>query len=130
MEIQIGHTAEATRVFDKDEVLAFAQLTGDYNPVHFDDEYAKNTIFKRPIVHGPLVLTLVTTMFANELPGPGSVYLSHDIRFLLPVYYGDTITARLEVTDINAKNHIFVRTVCTNQDGQAVMEGTARLKKY
>lgn len=130
MDIQIGQTAEAVRIFDKDEVLAFAQLTGDYNPVHFDDEYAKNTIFKRPIVHGPLVLTLVTTMFANELPGPGSVYLSHEIRFLLPVYYGDTITARLEVTDINAKGHIFLRTVCTNQDGNQVLEGTARLKKY
>lgn len=130
MDIQIGQTAQITKVFDKDTVLAYAQLTGDFNPVHFDETYAAQTIFKKPIVHGPLVLTLITTLFANELPGPGSVYLSHDIRFFLPVYYGDAITAMLKVTDINAKNHIFIETVCTNQHGAVVISGKARLKKY
>ena len=130
MEIYLGQTAEAIRKFDKQSVLDFANLTGDFNPVHFNEEFAANTIFKKPIVHGPLVLTLVTTLFANELPGSGSVYLSHDIQFKLPVYYDDVITAKLEVIEINSKNHIFLSTVCHNQNGDVVMTGTARLKKY
>ena len=130
MEIAIGQTATATRKFDTQAVLDFAKLTGDFNPVHFDEDYAKDTIFKKPIVHGPLVLTLITTLFANELPGPGSVYLSHDVQYFLPVYYDDIITARLEVIEINAKNHIFLQTVCTNQDGKIVINGMARLKRY
>ena len=130
MEIKIGQTATATRKFDKQSVLDFAKLTGDFNPVHFDEEYARKTIFKKPLVHGPLVITLVTTMFANELPGPGSVYLSHDVQYMLPVYYDDVITATLEVIEINSKNHIFLKTVCTNQDGHIVITGVARLKKF
>jgi len=130
MEIYVGQTAETVRKFDKQAVLDFAKLTGDFNPVHFDEAYAANTIFKRPIVHGPLVLTLVTTLFANELPGSGSVYLSHDVQYILPVYYNDVITAKLEVIEINSKNHVFLKTICTNQDGNMVLTGVARLKKY
>lgn len=130
MEIYLGQKAEAIRKFDKQAVLDFATLTGDFNPVHFDEAYAANTIFKKPIVHGPLVLTLVTTLFANELPGSGSVYLSHDVQYKLPVYYDDVITARLEVIEINSKNHVFLSTICYNQEGNIVMTGVARLKKY
>ena len=111
-------------------MLKFAQLTGDFNPVHFDEAYAAGTIFIKPIVHGPLVLTLVTTIFANELTGPGSVYMSHNVKFMLPVYYNDKITAEVEVLEVNEKNHIFLRTTCTNQYGKLVLDGTARLKKY
>lgn len=127
--IEIGQTATATRIFDRRSVELFAELTGDYNPVHFDPAYAAKTIFEKPIVHGPLVITLVTTLFAHELPGPGSVYLSHDVRYIRPVYHGDEITAILEVTDINEKGHIFISTKCVNQDHNVVIEGLARLKK-
>ena len=130
MEITVGLIARSTRIFDKDTVLKFAQLTGDFNPVHFDEAYAADTIFIKPIVHGPLVLTLVTTIFANELTGPGSVYMSHNVKFMLPVYYNDKITAEVEVLEVNEKNHIFLRTTCTNQYGKLVLDGTARLKKY
>ncbi|RZJ34870.1 MAG: MaoC family dehydratase [Flavobacterium sp.] len=130
MELRIGQTAHASRTFTKEDVRAFGDLTGDFNPIHFDEQYASRTMFGKPIVHGPLVITLVTTMFANELPGPGSVYLSHDVKYFLPVYYGDTISASLEIVDINEKNHIFVRTTCTNQDGKLVLDGIARLKKF
>jgi acyl dehydratase len=130
MEIKVGQKAETTKVFDKDMVLNFAKLTGDFNPIHFEEEYAKNTIFKKPIVHGPLVLTLITTMFANEIPGPGSIYMSHDVRYFLPVYYDDAITGILEVIEINSKNHIFIKTTCKNQNGEIVLDGVARLKKY
>lgn len=130
MEIKVGQKAYASKIFDEDTVLAYAQLTGDYNPVHFDENFAKETIFKKPIVHGPLVITLITTLFANELPGPGSVYLSHDVKYLLPVYHNDVITASVEVIEINSKNHIFLKTICKNQNEEVVLSGIARLKKY
>ncbi|MES2480161.1 MAG: MaoC family dehydratase [Bacteroidota bacterium] len=130
MDIKVGQIATAKKTFDKDMVLSFAQLTGDFNPVHFDEEYAKNTIFKKPIVHGPLVITLVTTLFANELPGPGSVYLSHDVKYFHPVYHNETITATLEIIEINEKQHIFIKTTCVNEEGKVILDGVARLKKY
>ena|SRR5690606_15447053 len=130
MEITIGQKAMATRVFDRRSVEMFAALTGDFNPIHFDENYARNTIFGKPLVHGPLVITLVTTLFATELPGPGSVYLSHDLRFVKPVFHNDEITATLEVLSINEKGHIFIDTTCRNQNGEIVIEGIARLKKF
>jgi acyl dehydratase len=128
-QFKIGDIATVTKVFDLKAGLAFAELTGDFNPVHFDEEYTKDTIFKKPIVHGPLVITLVTTLFAKELPGPGSIYLSHEVKYIKPVYYGDEITAVVEVVDINEKQHIFLRTTCTNQNGDIILDGIARLKK-
>ncbi|KAB1155866.1 MaoC family dehydratase [Flavobacterium luteum] len=128
MEIKIGQIAIEIKKFDKERVQLFAELTGDYNPIHFDEVFAEKTIFKKPIVHGPLVLTLITTLFAKELPGPGSVYLSHDIKFISPVYYDDVITAILEVTDISSNGHVFINTICKNQNGEIVIEGNARLK--
>jgi 3-hydroxybutyryl-CoA dehydratase len=129
MNIEIGQKAFSTKKFDERSVNLFAELTGDYNPIHFNKEYAENTIFKKPIVHGPLVLTLITTLFAKELPGAGSIYLSHTIKFLKPVYFDDEITAILEVVDINPKGHIFINTICINQFDEVVIEGIARLKK-
>jgi acyl dehydratase len=130
MELTVGQTAELSRKFDKFAVLAFAELTGDHNPVHFDENYAKSTVFKRPIVHGPFVLTLITTLFANQLPGAGSVYLSHDLRFLKPVYYDDVITAKVKIVEITVKNHILLDTTCYNQHDEVVIVGTARIKKF
>jgi 3-hydroxybutyryl-CoA dehydratase len=129
MDIVIGQKAFAKRKFDAQSVKLFAELTGDYNPIHFDKDYASKTIFGKPIVHGPLVLTLITTLFAKELPGPGSVYLSHDIKFIRPVYYDDEITAVFEVTDVNPRGHIFINTIAKNQNDETVIEGIARLKK-
>lgn len=129
MDCIIGQQAITIKKFDKQSVKLFAELTGDYNPIHFDEAYAEKTIFKKPIVHGPLVLTLITTLFAKELPGPGSVYLSHEIKFIRPVYYDDVITAILEVTDISSKGHVFISTICKNQKNEIVIEGNARLKK-
>jgi 3-hydroxybutyryl-CoA dehydratase len=129
MNIEIGQKAFATKKFDARCVNLFAELTGDYNPIHFNKEYAENTIFKKPIVHGPLVLTLITTLFAKELPGAGSIYLSHTIKFIKPVYFDDEITAILEVVDISPKGHIFINTICVNQFEEVVIEGIARLKK-
>ncbi len=128
--IQVGQKAITKHTITQDKINDFAKLTGDYNPIHFDDNYAAGTIFKRKIAHGPYVITLITTMFANKLPGPGSVYLSHDIKYVFPVYIGDLITASVEIIDILPNKHILVKTICTNQDNVTVIEGIARLKKY
>lgn len=125
----INSSFSKSKIFTSDDVELYARLTGDYNPVHFDEEFAKNTIFGKPIVHGPLVLTFVTTLFATDLPGPGTVYLAHDVKYLSPVYIGDEITALLEVIEITDKKHILVSTICKNKKGEIVLSGTARLKK-
>lgn len=131
MEIlKVGDIASVKRQFFVDDVKSFAKLTGDYNPIHFDESYASQTIFGKPIVHGPLVITLITTLFANELPGYGAVYLSHDVRYLHPVYINDEITAIVEIIEISEKQHIFLKTTCTNQNGILILDGVARLKKY
>jgi 3-hydroxybutyryl-CoA dehydratase len=130
MEMKVGQIIKKSKIFDRQSVINYAKLTGDFNPVHFDEIYASKTVFKKPIVHGPLVLTMVTTIFANEFPGPGSVYLSHNVKYISPVYYEDTITAILEIVEINLKNHIFIKTTCINQKGVIILDGIARLKKY
>jgi acyl dehydratase len=126
---KIGDSFCKNKVFTKSDVLNYAKLTGDFNPVHFNEEYASNTIFKKPIVHGPLVLTFVTTIFANELPGPGTIYLSHDVKYLKPVYIGDVINANLKIIEITNKNHLIIETICKNELNEIVFSGIARLKK-
>jgi 3-hydroxybutyryl-CoA dehydratase len=126
--VEVGSRATATKIFSAADVEAFARLTNDYNPIHFDAEYAKNTIFKKPIVHGPLSITLITTLFANELPGPGSVYLSHDVKYLAPIFVGEEIEAFVEVLSINEKKHIVLKTWCVNSENTTVIDGIARIK--
>src|SRR5690606_5973514 len=112
------------------DVQKYAELTGDFNPVHFDEIYSSRTIFKKPIVQGPLVLSLTTTLFANVLPGPGSVYLAHNVKYLHPVYINDKIKATIEVKEITDKQHIMLKTTCENLDGVCVLEGIARIKIF
>ena len=126
----MGQKAVSVHTITQDKINEFAKMTGDYNPIHFDDAYAADTIFKKKIAHGPYILTLITTMFANKLPGPGTVYLSHDIKYLFPVYIGDVITASVEIIQILPNKHIITKTTCTNQDNVVVLDGTARLKKF
>ena len=130
MKIKVGDKASSTRIFDDITVRKFAELTGDYNKIHFDSKYTKSTIFKKPIVHGPLVITLITTIFAKELPGEGSIYLSHDVKYLAPVYFNDIITAEVEVIEITDKKHIILKTICKNEKNNIVIDGIARLKKF
>ncbi|SCX94195.1 hypothetical protein/3-hydroxybutyryl-CoA dehydratase [Nonlabens sp. Hel1_33_55] len=129
-KIKVGDRAIDKRRFSSADVQNYADLSGDFNPIHFDEDYAKDTIFKKPIVHGPLVITLITTLFAKELPGPGSVYLSHDIKYLHPVFIDDEVTAILEVIEVTDKQHVIIKTSCYNAQEILLLEGIARLKKY
>ena len=124
--IQVGEKAILTRTIIGEMVVAYADLIGDHNPVHLDETFAATTRFGRRIAHGMFVAGLISTVLASELPGPGSVYLGQTLQFKAPVYLGDTITVMVQVTKVREdKPIVTLATVCTNQDGQVVLEGEA-----
>jgi acyl dehydratase len=129
MKFTIGQTARITKVIGKTEVKLFAEITGDNNPIHLDAEYAKKTIFNKPIVHGILVSGLISSVIANNLPGPGTIYLGQNLKFLAPVFHGDELTADVTIIDIiKEKNHIILKTEVKNQNNVIVITGEARVK--
>lgn len=126
MPVQVGDTATISKTISDEDIRAFAELTGDYNPVHLDDEYAEGTRFGRRIAHGMLAASLISAALANELPGRGTVYLSQSLQFTAPVYPGDTVTARVTVTKVREdKPIVTLETICTNQSGETVVKGEA-----
>jgi acyl dehydratase len=107
-------------------VRTFAELTGDTNPVHLDEEYAATTPFGRRIAHGMIAAGLISATLANDLPGPGTVYLGQDLKFRGPVFLDDTVTVKVEVVKVrDDKPIVTLSTVCTNQDGEVVLDGEA-----
>ncbi|MFC1499688.1 MaoC family dehydratase [Candidatus Zixiibacteriota bacterium] len=125
-EIQIGDSAEASRLISGHDIDQYADITGDRNPAHIDEEWAKESVFRGRIAHGMLVASLISSVLGTTMPGNGTIYLSQSLRFLAPVYPGDTITARVEaVNKIDGKRHIEFRTMCINQNGDLVLEGEA-----
>ena len=121
-----GDKASRTLTITDEMIRAYADLTGDTNPVHLDEAYAANTRFGRRIAHGMLAAGLISAALANDLPGPGTVYLSQTLKFKAPVYPGDEITATVEVRSVRPDRPIVtLTTVCTNQDGLAVLDGEA-----
>jgi 3-hydroxybutyryl-CoA dehydratase len=125
-DIQIGQKADLTHTITAEDVDLFGKLSGDYNPVHFDDEWAKKSIFGERIAHGLLTGAYISTLLANKLPGPGTVYLKQEFKFKLPVKIGDTIKAEVEVTNlIEDKKRIILKTSCTNQKNEVVLDGEA-----
>ena len=124
--LQVGDTATLTKTITDEDICTFAALTGDHNPIHLDDEYAATTRFGRRIAHGMLSAALISAVLANELPGRGSVYLSQSLKFVAPVYPGDTVTARVTVTKLRAdKPIVTLETVCTNQRDEQLLTGEA-----
>ena len=108
------------------EVELFADATGDRNPVHLDEEAAALSQFGGRIAHGMLTAGFVSAAIASKLPGPGAIYLSQSLRFTRPVRIGDTVTVKLEVLElIAAKRRVRLATICTNQNGETVMDGEA-----
>ncbi len=124
--LEIGMKATRTKTITADDVDGFARITGDNNPVHLDDEYAAATRFGKRIAHGMLTASIISALLANDLPGPGSVYLSQTLSFKAPVYLGETITATAELTAYRPERRIATfKTTCHNQDGKPVLEGEA-----
>jgi len=121
-----GNKTSRTTVITDEMIHTFADLTGDTNPVHLDDAYAAGTRFGRRIAHGMIAAGLISATLANDMPGPGTVYLSQTLQFKGPVYPGDTITTTVEVKSVRPdKPIIILSTTCTNQSNVVVLEGEA-----
>jgi 3-hydroxybutyryl-CoA dehydratase len=125
-ELKVRDSAQISKTIIEKDINDFARVTGDFNPVHLDQGYAEKTIFKGRIAHGLISVGLLSSILGNILPGYGTIYLSHDIKFLAPVKIGDTITARVEVIElVQEKNRAKFKTICMNQDGKIVVDGIA-----
>jgi 3-hydroxybutyryl-CoA dehydratase len=121
----VGAAAEVARTISESDVYLYAGITGDMNPAHTNEEWAKQTVFEKRIAHGMLVCGLISNVLGNQLPGPGTIYLSQTVKFLAPVHFGDTITARVEVMEKREKKRVVLRTTCVNQKGETVIDGEA-----
>ncbi|NDJ74836.1 MAG: MaoC family dehydratase [Chloroflexi bacterium] len=126
MQLEVGVQATRTKTFTDADVRGFAQVSGDENPIHLDDDYAAGTRFGQRIVHGMLTAGIISALLANDLPGEGTIYLSQTLQFKAPVFIGDTITATAEIVKYRADKRIAtLATTCTNQDGTVVIVGEA-----
>ena len=125
-EINIGDKSSYSRTVSEADVVLFGGVSGDLNPAHFNEEYSKDTMFKGRIAQGMLAASYISTVLGMQLPGPGTIYLSQELKFTAPVKFGDTITATAEVIDkIEDKNRITLETICINQRGEVVVKGKA-----
>jgi acyl dehydratase len=126
MNFKVGDSAEITKTIEQADIHAFADVTGDHNPVHLDEEFAKTTRFGRTIAHGMFTASLISAVLANKLPGEGSVYLGQTLQFVAPVFAGDRITARVTVKELReGKSIVKLETVCINQREEVVIRGEA-----
>lgn len=128
MEFKAGQRASISKTITEADVYGFAGITGDFNPLHVDAEYARRSRFGERIAHGMLTAGLISTVLGMRLPGPGAVYLSQSLKFLKPVKFGDTVTAAAEVAAYRQDKRVLtLRTSCTNQHGETVAEGESVL---
>lgn len=125
-EINLGDKSSYSRTVSEADVVLFGGVSGDLNPAHFNEEYSKETMFKGRIAHGMLSASYISTVLGMQLPGPGTIYLSQELKFTAPVKFGDTITATAEVIErMEEKNRITLETICVNQRGEVVVKGKA-----
>ena len=125
-ELKVGDTAEITRTLRKQDIELFAVMSGDVNPAHVDEEFAKSDPFHKVIAHGMWGGALISAVLGTELPGPGTIYLDQSLSFRRPVGLGDTVTVRLTVREkIPDKKRVVLDCACTNQAGETVIKGEA-----
>lgn len=130
-ELHVGQSASFTKTISESDVYLFAGITGDLNALHVDETYARKTRFGRRIVHGMLVASLISSVQAMELPGPGNIYVGQTLRFLAPVFLGDTITATVEVIEVDpARNRARLQATCRNDEHVVVVSGESEVAPY
>lgn len=128
-DIHIGQTASIEKAFADTDVMKFAELSLDFNPLHLDEKVAAKSIFQRRIVHGILVSSLISATIGTKLPGEGAIYLGQNLKFTKPVFIGDRIKATVTVTQIREdKRIIYLETKCFNQSDDIVIDGDAVIK--
>lgn len=126
----VGQKKSFTKTISNEDVLNFSEVTGDKNPIHIDDDYAKTTSFGKRIAHGMISAGLISAVIGMHMPGPGTVYLGQNLTFKKIVKIGDTLTAEAEVVEIIPKSKFTIaklKTTVTNQDGEVVTEGEATI---
>jgi 3-hydroxybutyryl-CoA dehydratase len=127
-KLRPGRSAELSRTVTEADLTLFAGLTGDFNPVHVDAVAAERSFFGERIAHGMLTAGMISAVLGTRLPGPGCVYVGQTLRFTRPVRIGDTVTARVEVTEVQTeRRRVMLATTCRNQNGETVLEGEAEV---
>lgn len=130
VDIKVGDKASMSKTVSEYDVYTFAGLTGDFNPVHVNAEFAKTSMFKERIAHGMLSAGFISAVLGTTLPGANTIYLGQELAFKAAVKIGDTVTATVEVIEkIEAKNRLILKTVVTNQHGTIVIDGKATVMK-
>lgn len=128
-QLKIGDQASFSKTIAESDVYMFAGITGDMNPAHINKVEAENGLFHGQVAHGMLVASLISTVLGMQLPGPGTIYMGQELKFVYPVYLGDTITAKAVVESIDpVKKMIRMKTTCINQNGETVIEGYANAR--
>lgn len=126
MDLHIGQKAVRSLTLTTQHVRSYAEMTGDYNPLHFDENFTSRTKFRNLVVQGGLTTGLLHALVAMDLPGPGTVFLSQNWKFTAPVFIGDTITAEAEVLSLHSTKPVTqLKVVITRQGGEVVLEGEA-----
>lgn len=125
--IQVGDKYAETKQVTEKDIMLFAQASGDTNPLHLNEDYAKKTIFGQRIAHGMLSASYISAILGTKLPGEGSIYLSQSLQFKRPVHINDEITTIVEVVKIE-NNRVTLKTVCMNQKDKIVVDGEALIQ--
>ena len=126
-ELEIGMSHEEAHTVSEQDVQDFARISGDYNPLHMDEEYAKTTMFGERIAHGALSASYISAILGNDLPGPGAVFTDLNMRFKRPVKIGSTVIARAEVTDLQPRGNRVTLAISCSVDGKVVLGGDAKV---
>ena len=126
-DLEIGMSAESVHTITEQDIELFAQVSGDRNPLHMDDDFASKTVFGKRIAHGALSASFISGILGNDLPGPGSVFIALSMRFRRPVYIGDEVTARAEVTEKQDKGNRVTLKVSCSVDGKRCIAGEAQV---
>jgi 3-hydroxybutyryl-CoA dehydratase len=128
MQYSIGDKAAFSKTISESDIYQFAGITGDFNPMHINEEYAKGTRFGKRIAHGMLTSSFICTVLGMKLPGPGTIHISQQLEFLKPVYIGDTITVNMEITEVLEKGFLKIRSSISNQNNEMVVDGFSVVK--
>jgi acyl dehydratase len=127
--MKVGEKAFIRRVFSEEDVIKFSEVSTDINPIHLNKDFASSTVFGKNIVHGILVASMFSSLIGNKLPGQGSIYLGQTLNFKAPVFIGDQVEGSVEIIHIREdKPIITLHTICTNQEGEVLIEGEAVVK--
>ena len=125
-DFSVGQSFQKDFFISEELGRSFAQISGDFNPVHLDEEYARETMFGKRIAHGMLLGSYISGVLGSDFPGEGTIYLKQDMKFTKPVYYGDTITISVTILEMDdARNRMTLETNCYNQESELVLAGTA-----